>query len=165
MSIKLQETVNMLDILNKPITFSKKKAPIPADMRPIWRISIIVMLLKLHGRARRMNENKIHFMVSIIRDNEKWEIFKSVIKENEFPYDLAIRFDPSVNRALLFAESEGLIKYFKGKSIELTDKGDSYAEKILDDDEIFILEKAFLKNFKKNDFSENVINSILNLKL
>ncbi|MDX2504174.1 MAG: hypothetical protein QNL62_06835 [Gammaproteobacteria bacterium] len=152
-----------MDIYNTPITFVKRKAPLPADMRPIWRVSIIALLLNLFGRSGKASEQKVHFLVSVLRDKEKWEILKNVIHKDELPLNLIIRFDPSVNRALLFSHAEGLTERLKGGSIKLTDKGLTFSKNILKDTNLFEDEKEFLKNFKKSDFTENRINSIINL--
>lgn len=152
-----------MDIFDKPITFTKRKSPLPPDMRPIWRVSIIVLLLSLFGRAGKASEMKIHFLIYVIRNKNKWNTLKRVILENELPLDLIIRFDPSVNRALMYSQAEGLLKYEKTKNVVLTDKGKEFSKLILSNEDLFSDEKAFLKNFKKNDFPDKRIESIMKL--
>ena len=152
-----------MDIYNTPFTFVKRRAPLPADMRPIWRVSMITLLLRLFGRGNKASEQKLHFLLSIVRDKNKWEQVKKVIHGNELPLDLIIRFDPNVNRALLFAQAEGLTERLSSGSIQLTEKGIDYSKCIIKDSELFEDEKEFLKKFNKNDFTESRINSIINL--
>lgn len=153
----------ILGELNDPISFRKRKSAIPAEMRPIWKLSMIVYVLKNFGRAGKMSENKLHFFLSIIRDQGKWNALRKLVKEEEIPYDLTVRYDPSVNRALLLAKAEKLVEYKAGGSVALTETGQEFVELILQSEDVFSLEKGFLGAFKKSDFSESFVKSILNM--
>ena len=91
----------------------------------------------------------------------KRAILSSTKPLGELTSQLSIRFDPSVNRAIDFGLAEGLFSLDKNKNVELTEKGRQFARKLDLNEDIFSDEKNFLRQFKKNDFSESVVDQLI----
>ncbi|MEK9496142.1 hypothetical protein V2H77_06710 [Photorhabdus sp. P32] len=75
--------------------------------------------------------------------------------------DINIRFDPLLDRAISLGIAEGILELDTAKSITLTNKGDLFSKKIYKDDTMFILEKSFVENFNKLEFSDKKIDHLL----
>lgn len=150
--------------LKKPFTFQNTKTPVPADIRPMWRVSIIIIILKVSSKSNRASINKLHFLSSILRSREKMEIFLDVFNNNLHSSNLVVRFDPTLNRAVEIARAEGFVQIESGKTVSMTDKGQEFANKIINDTELFVVEKNYLNNFKPSQLTEKYIDSLIGMK-
>jgi hypothetical protein len=155
----------MMDLLEtKPragITFTRRATPIHPESRPIWRVSLIALILLLLGRGNKASPQKVLALSSIVSSKHKRACLASVLSNTKSVSTLTIRFDPSVNRAIDFGIAEGIFILDKSKNIQLTDRGLEFARKIMRDDEIFSEEKQFMNGFSKNDLSEKVVEQLI----
>ncbi|KAB1178932.1 hypothetical protein [Photobacterium damselae] len=151
-----------MDILNaipkNGISFNYRGSHIDAELRPLWRISLLVIILMRLCSGNKANSKKIQALYSLVASEKKRKIYSSRSTNNEY---LNIRFDPLVDRAIDIGVGHGLFKLDDAKSIVLTDKGISFGKRIEEDDNVFILEKNFMKQFKKSFFTEQRINSLI----
>lgn len=151
-----------MDILNATpkngISFNYRGSHIDAELRPLWRISLLVIILMRLCSGNKSNSKKIQALYSLVASEKKRRIYSSRGTNNEY---LNIRFDPLVDRAIDIGVGHGLFKLDDAKSIVLTEKGISFGKRIEDDDNVFILEKDFMKQFKKSFFTDQRINSLI----
>ena len=142
-------------------TFDSVGAPIEPEVRPIWRISLIAIILCLLGRGGKANPRKLLVLSSIVSSERKRNLLGSVLEGQVSALELNIRFDPSLDRAIDFGIAESIFALDSANNIELTDIGKKFASRILDDDETFVTDRAFLKQFKKSDFTDDTIQKLI----
>lgn len=125
------------------VIVQRKPEPIPPDYRPLYKISIILMVLYLCSRGKKASLMKLHLFSWIVKSEEHRKVFLEKIKEEKIPDIWSI--EPALNRALLFAEAEKLCK-FNSANYKLTDKGKMLVEKFINEEGLFKIEKEFLEN-------------------
>lgn len=141
------------------ITFNKKPISISANYRPFYKISQLTLILKLSSRMSKASLLKLHFFSYVLKSKNRMTEIKDYVNNN-FKGKLSLwRIDPLVNRALEFGIAENFFEHEKGKYI-LANRGKKLADLILDEKNIFIEEKSFLKEIGKK-ISETKINSMI----
>ena len=143
------------------ISFAPVAAPIEPEVRPIWRISLAAVILLMLGRGGKASPKKLLVLSSIVSSERKRKLLSSVLKGEVSALELNVRFDPSLDRAIDFGLAEGLLALDSAKNVELTEKGRGFATRILQADDVFVTEKDFLEEFKKSDFTEDVVQRII----
>ena len=152
-------------ILDEPFIFRRRPSAISGDMRPDWRISILLLTLHEVGYRYSATLEKLHVLNWAIRTSESRKAFIRVLNGNRTPEDVVIRCEPSLVRAIQFAEAESLVKSESlrsgGFKVILTDPGKQAAEFTASIKDCLVEEKAFLKQIK-GCVSLRVINELLN---
>ncbi|WP_268640722.1 hypothetical protein, partial [Escherichia coli] len=82
--------MNILDETPKKMTFRSNGSPIEPELRPIWRIAIITLILKNLCRGSKSNLRKIQVIYSIVASKDKREEFT----KRKLDSNYSIRFDP-----------------------------------------------------------------------
>lgn len=152
----------MMDILDitpqKGIAFNYRGAPLDPELRPLWRISLLVLIIMKLCSGNKANVKKLQALYSLVASKKKREIFLSPMDNH---YLLNIRFDPIVDRAIDMGLGYSLFELDDAKSVILSDKGLAYGKRIEEDNCIFILEKEFMNKFKKSYFTDKRINDLI----
>lgn len=122
----------MEDILpfedSQRIIFSQKKISIPTDLRPMYKISLILMMLKINGYSKKLSYLQIQYLNWVIKHKEKIE--KLNLSNDELPFD-NIRLDPFIDIAIEYSIGENLIKLTKQGKLELSIKAEAFINKII----------------------------------
>lgn len=143
----------------KYIKFTSRTIPIPADYRPLYKIGHVLLILHLSSRGGKASLMKLHFLSWAIKSKKNIAIVKGWIKNN-FKNDFHIwGIEPTVNRALVFASADNLIKD-DGGVFALTERGTALVKSIIKDKETFADEKAFLEEIGKTEITEGKINDL-----
>ncbi|MCM3024056.1 hypothetical protein [Heyndrickxia ginsengihumi] len=131
----------------KEIRFSRKKVPISPELRPMYRISQIILILHLSSTKQTASLLKLQLFNWGLQNQGRYERLLKLKETGNFP---VIRFDPFLNRALNYGVSMGVFIFndTTGK-FSLTKKGEVMAQNILEAD-VFSEEKRFLKTIKKS---------------
>ena len=91
----------MEDILpfedSQKIIFSQKKISIPTDLRPMYKISLIIMMLKVNGHSKRLSYLQIQYLNWLVKHIEQVEDLN--LKNDELPFEI-IRPDPFLDIAM-----------------------------------------------------------------
>lgn len=125
---------------NIKITFSKRAVPIPPDYRPLYKISLIILILKICCRGKKSSLLKIHLFFWALKSKSNQEKLKGLIENRSLTNIWGL--DPTVNRALNFAIAEKLCEREKA-SIKLASKGELFSKE-LEKSDVLSLEKQFL---------------------
>jgi hypothetical protein len=141
-----------LDIpeLRTTFIFSSRPEGIPGDLRPLWRVGTILLILLLASRGGKSSLVRLHVLNWAIRTPESQQALRDVIAGQTIPGAVLVRIEPSLSRALDLACGEGLLHRLESGSIELTDQGKLAAEGILAENSVFSQEKRFLKEIGKS---------------
>ena len=150
--------MSVLDHFEDNFVFRSRPEAIPGDFRPLWRMTVVLLILKLASRSNSSTLSRLHVLNWAIRTQENRENIRFVIAGDVPPDKIVVRIEPSLIRALELANGEGLIEYLSGKTVKLTDKGIKVADEILGEPYIFAQEKLFLQEIGKSSLTEQVIN-------
>jgi hypothetical protein len=155
----------LLDGIRADFIFRSRPTSLPPDLRPDWRISVMLLILLKTGRGgTTASLKKLHVISWVIRHASQQKAFLRVLEGSASADSLMIRFDPALNRSLEFALAEKLVAFERlvsgGLNISLTDAGRSGALQLEGHQDCLVEEKIFLEAVGK--ISEVKIESILN---
>lgn len=127
------------------LTFSPRPQPVPASLRPIYRIAIIAVVLKTNCRGNTASLFKLQFFNWLLKSSSLQELIEErLAHQTVFTLEL-IHLDPMVNLALKYAFADNLISVTSNSKYELTDKGIEFANRILGDEQsVMAKEREFL---------------------
>lgn len=151
--------MSILDYFGDNLVFRSRPEAIPGDFRPLWRISTVLLILKLTSWANNSTLGRLHILNWAMRTEENRENLKRIISDSLPPDKIVVRIEPSLIRALELASGEGLIEYAGGKA-KLTHKGVEVANELMNEEQIFAEEKRFLEEIGKRGLTEQIINQI-----
>ena len=140
------------------ISFSSKPISIYPSYRPMYRIALNLIILKLNCNGSKASLLKLHLFSWGLKQEQNLEILKEFVTSNFVKKIEYFSIEPSLNRALKLAEYEGLIG-FDGSKYFLKEKGDNFLNKILNDESIFSSEIQVLKLIGKK-INENRISQL-----
>lgn len=114
------------------LTFEVRPRPLPANLRPVYRIALIVLVLKLNCRGNTASLIRLQFFNWVLKNPHlRRDIEQLLEKQTVFTVNL-IHMDPMVNLALKYAYAEGLISVTNNSKYKLTTKGVEFAQKVAD---------------------------------
>lgn len=137
----MEALLNKIDI---PFTFRQRPTPLVGDLRPAWRMGLILLML-LHSRGKKATLQKLHVLNSACRSMGTRRAFLSYVQGEARKDEIIPRVEPSLNRALNLSRGEGLVEIERGKNIKLTPAGLKLAKQLDETSDCLEAEKAFLK--------------------
>jgi hypothetical protein len=141
-----EDNLPLLDIpeLRTPFVFRRRPVAIPADLRPAWRIGLLVLLLKKCCRGHRTSLARLHVLSWGFRSVEGRQQLLAAVQGHLSPDSLVVRFEPFLVQAVDFALGEGLVRRDGGNKIELTPAGETLAEELESTEMAFAAEKNLM---------------------
>ena len=125
------------DAIDK-LTFQPKPQPLPASLRPIYRIALIALVLKINCRGQTATLLKLQFFNWLLKCSSLKELIEKGLKHHDnFTLEL-IHIDPMVNLALNYAFADGLVEITGNSKYKLTEKGNQFVTSILDRDPLLL---------------------------
>lgn len=122
------------EIIEK-ISFNPRPEPVSANLRPIYRISIILLVLKINCKNHSASLLKIQFFNWVLKSQSLQNFIRNKGSyDSIFSIDI-IHLDPMINLSLKYAIAEGLIITTKNLKYKLTDKGNNFINSIIESDE------------------------------
>lgn len=134
--------------LRVPFVFRQRPVSLPADLRPAWRIGLIVLLLKKCCRQGRTSLTRLHVLSWGFVSPEGRSQLLAAAAGTLSPDSLVIRFEPFLLQAVDYGIGEGLIRRHGGGTIELTESGLRLAEELEQDQSAFVTEKAVMATLR-----------------
>lgn len=147
-------------VVDAPFVFRGRPEPLPADLRPLWRIAIVVLLLELASRGNKSSFKRLHVLDWLAQRRDNRATLNALLSSEIKPHEIAIRVDPALNRAVDLALGEGLLDILNGNRVHLTAKGKKMASLILATDDMLELEKERIKAVGKG-LTETLVNKLL----
>ena len=132
------------------LTFSPRPQPLPASLRPIYRIALIALVLKTNCHSNTASLLKLQFFNWLLKSSSLQELIEDrLTHQSVFTLEL-IHLDPMVNLALRYAFAENLISVTNNSKYKLTEKGNEFADRILQDEQsVLDGEREFLLRIGK----------------
>lgn len=140
-----KELIELLDI---PFSFSEQPAPLEPQLRVIWGMSILVLILKICSRGRRSSIPRLHLINWSLRNNRNRERLIELLENNLSPWGGSIGYDPGFSRAIEYAIAEsivGLDENTENLRVHLSEKGRTLADEIIEIEDCLAEEKKFLR--------------------
>lgn len=143
--------------LRTPFVFRRRPVSIPADLRPAWRIGLIVLLLKNCCRQGKTSLTRLHVLSWGFVSQEGRSQLTAAASGSIAPDSLIIRFEPFLLQAVDYAVGEGIIRRDGGGKVELTESGKGLAEDLQADESAFVAEKTLMATIRMK-ISEDLVN-------
>lgn len=149
-----------MDILNlvtkKDFYISDRKEFISGDLQPIWRVSLLLLILYLTGRDNKASRNKVHLVNWTLKNPAHASSYSNYVDGNGTrPF---INLDPALDKAIDYAMYSKLLTN-RSNRLQLTASGKQIALK-LEQEKLFVNEKAILSKMKKLLTEANVKKSL-----
>ncbi len=96
------------DLFDAPFTFHLRPRPLACELRPVWRLHTLVLILGQCWGGQASLE-QLHVLNWAARTRESRLAFLDFLASRRSPSDVIVRYDPSLNRAVHFAFAEELI--------------------------------------------------------
>lgn len=157
-------TDSLIQILDTPFIFGDRPESIPGDMRPVWRVGLILLLLRMSSRGNKSSIGRIHLLNWAIRSRDNQRVLIDVIEFQLQLDSVIVRIEPSLNRAADFAHGEKLIRKIGGDRLELTMLGTQRADELISDSSVYVAEKTFLAELGKK-LTERIVNILYSGRL
>jgi hypothetical protein len=150
------------DLKITKLSFIQRPIPIPADYRPMYKIALIVLILRICCRAETSSLLKLHLFSWALTSDDNLTKLREYVTSN-FQSDFSVwGIEPALNRALQFAIAENICEVANGKNYKLTEKGNRFYEMIDADNELFSKEKTFLKFIGKSKITDKRLTAMSN---
>jgi hypothetical protein len=143
--------------IDVPFSFTERPTPLSGDLRPAWRVSLILLML-LNSRGQKATLQKLHLLKSACRSEATRHAFLRYTKGEVRKDEIIPRVEPSLIRAVNLARGEGLIEVEKGKNLRLTPRGQEVADQLNGIEDCMDVEKQFLRAVGKFATETNVEN-------
>jgi hypothetical protein len=164
-----------LDILlDEPFRFRERPAPISPDLRPLRRVALLLLMLEKCQGGKASHE-QLHVLNWALRDTESQRALLEFLKGDTHPNKPIIRFDPTLDRATLFAEAEGFVTMelvgtkdgeridgqWPGYRVKLLELGKQMTKELSTMADCFKPERAFLSQLN-GKFTQEKVRSLFN---
>lgn len=140
----------------KPIV-SDKPFSIPIEMRPLWRISLLVAsIATVGGEKRYLSVTKANMLVWMLIRQKRWDEYEDYLNGRSLDLPL-VSTDTATYKAVELALAKGLIKLESGR-LHVSESGIKLYRLLVEND-IMTNEMSFLKDVGKK-LTDNKVKAI-----
>ena len=107
------------------LLFSRKKSAVIPELRPMYKIGKILLILKLCCSGGKASLLKLHLFNWAMLDKKRMKALQLSAEKKEMLIGVW-GIDPSLNMALSYAVSEGLVAKTSNGSYQLTEKAEKF---------------------------------------
>ncbi|MFJ1474642.1 hypothetical protein ACILE9_10320 [Capnocytophaga cynodegmi] len=142
------------------LTFADRPISLYPSYRPMYKISLVLMILYYNGYGGKCSLLKMHLFSWALKSDKNLNALKEFVTSN-FKKDIKFfGIELTLNRALNLAHAQKLIGV-KGGNYFLLDKGQEFINAIIEDKELFVYEKQIL-SFIGKKITEKIMNELIN---
>ena len=142
----MTDTSRPTDLLNegleRPFSFVERAVPTPAEYRPQWRTSLVVLLVGACW-GKRASWHQLHVLNWASRSSANQAAFERFRGGEPRLDDVVVRYDPALDAAIDLALYDGLLERRSGEVLGLSARGEQAREQLLAI-EVLESEKDFL---------------------
>ncbi len=142
---------------SQKIIFSQKEIAIPSDLRPMYKISLLLGMLKINGFKNKLSFLQIQYLNWLIKHQEKLANLNFSL--DKLPFDV-IRIDPFINTVIEYCMGEKLIILADNGKFEATNKAIVFINK-LQNEKVLKDEFKILENIGKRKITDDAIKRML----
>lgn len=107
------------------LLFSRKKTAVLPELRPMYKVGKILLILKICCSGGKASLLKLHLFNWAMLEPQRLQILLSSAERKELLLGVW-GIDPSLNMALNYATSEGLLCRLQNGNYKLTSKSESF---------------------------------------
>ena len=147
---------------DRSFSFERRSTPVPGDLRIGWRLPLTLLMLN-SSRGKKASLAKLNLLNDALRSKRSLEKLSKIIRRETALIEWRMRVEPALGRNvdLMIGGQLAEWRVANGRAaICLTDHGREVAETLEGDTEIFVAEKAFLKEISSK-VTEGFVNQIL----
>lgn len=130
-------------------SFRQRPIAIPAELRPLFRIGQIVLVINKCCRGAVASAIQLHLFCWALNSQENMNALLGYIANQNTISSIPIHLDPSINRAIQFAIADEFLKVEPSGKIAIAPKGELLYVEIMADLSMFGGEKQFLQKIGK----------------
>lgn len=149
----------------KNISFKKKPIPIPAEYRPMYQITIILLILFNCCRSNTSSLVKLHLISWSMFSKKNMEFLSFLLRNNYVGKKPTWNIDPALNRALVLTIADGFCKITSTKKYKLTSKGMNFVNILNSESDLLTIEKDFLSSIGKGQLTENLVANLSQINI
>jgi hypothetical protein len=110
------------DLSDVSFDFTKLPTPIPAGLRPLRRIALLLLLVaKSHGAGASWKG--LQLLSWTVRDQRHADLLIALRENRDIPDRPVVRFEPILDRAIDLAVGLGLLEVKTSRALRLTEAG------------------------------------------
>ena len=113
----------LTESLSLPISFVPRAAPIPADVRVVWRLPLLLLTVAA-VRGGRASWKQLHVLSSGIRTEIGGARLRAGLNNERAPDEPVARFEPGLSATVSLAVGLELVRWDRGRRLELTAAGE-----------------------------------------
>ncbi|HML90255.1 MAG TPA: hypothetical protein PKA28_17580 [Methylomusa anaerophila] len=151
MNVLLPENIDKIRMVKRPVA-------VPYNYRIMYKLAQIVLIMAKCCINKGCSMQKVQMISSGLSSKDEFDRLRSFI-EGKMQYPI-IRYDPSINRAIVYALAEKLLFKQGNGLFRLTPKGKEFASALEIDEPIMALEKDYLREIS-NRLTEDKIKSVI----
>jgi hypothetical protein len=140
------------------ILFESKPIQIPAEYRPMYKIAQVLLILTVCCRSGKGSLMKIHLFSWALKSTKNKEKLIEMVNKVTSKSLTIWSMEPSLNRALSYCVGQQFC-IFESGSYKMSEKGKSFYQLIIKDNELLVSDKLFLKKIGKR-FTESMVNEL-----
>lgn len=143
------------------VSINNKPYPVPVEMRPLWRIGLVVLIVKRMNIVKKsLDLKKLNVILWMLIRSHSWENFKIFLKSSDQTPPF-VTSDQANYIAIELAFNKNLIKFNEDK-VSTTKNGDIFFNNIMENS-IFTSELQFI-NDNSSYFTNVKIEQIMGKK-
>lgn len=109
---------------------SDKPYPVPIEMRPLWRIGLIIIsIIRVSGDKKYLDTKKLNILVWMLIRKNRWPEYESYLREQTVDVPL-ISVDTATYKATELCMAKSLVTLSDGR-LHITDTGEIFYNTIL----------------------------------
>lgn len=147
---------------DRNFSFERKPSAVPGDLRIGWRLPLTLLMLN-NSHGKKASLAKLNLLNDALRSEKSRSKLGQIVRGETALIEWRMRVEPAFGRNVDLMTGAQLAEWrvASGKaSICLTDKGKQVAKQLENDNDSFVAEKAFLKEFSKK-ITEGFVTQVL----
>lgn len=112
----------LVEVLDVPFRFTPRPDPVPPELRPAWRVAVLLLILE-KCRGAKATWKQLHFLNWAVRSREGQGVLLRAFEGVADPSQIIVRYEPALDRAVDLAVGHRLATWEDGHQLALTDKG------------------------------------------
>jgi len=154
-----EQTTFRIPELEVDFVFRRRPFAVPGDLRPAWRIGLVVLLLKNCCYGGKSSLERLHVLSWGSRTPQSQHDLIAAAEDDLPLTSLIVRFDPFLDRAIDFAVAEKVLAHRNGKTVELTTEGRQLATELESNSSLYLKEKVFIASIRRS-ITEQLVDRI-----
>jgi hypothetical protein len=106
--MSVEDRIDLL--LDQPFVFRNRPISAPPDLRPVWRVPVVLLLVRA-CRGDRATHEQLQVLNWAIRSGVGAETLRGYLAGEIPPEQAIVRFDPALDRAVALARGLGFIDW------------------------------------------------------